>query len=424
MSSTGILAPLRNRDFRYLLAGFAMGQMLMPLQFITQILWVQAYAPEDIWLILVAAIAFSRGVGSLTFGLYGGALADRFDRRNLLVVMQLLLIVLTLAVGGLMLAGVQGWIGFSLFYALIFVAAGLQAIDAPTRLAIVPDVLRPEQIASGMAVNQAVGQIAMPIAMMSAGMIIYSFDFGGAYLVSALGHVLAVIFLLRMNYQPHERATDAPTGYGLGQTLRDVGQGLRYTRDHPVVLSVVALMVMMMALGFPATASLGPTWITKVVGVEIQYMGFVVMFWGAGSLVAALAMAQFASFPYRGALIGVGAVIFSLGFVVFVYDHTPMNAVIGNIGLGAGMTIAQVSSAVLIQHLVPNEVRGRVMSILQLNMGAAQLMTMPVALLGQWLTLPVLFPVMAFATLALVVLLLISRPQLLRSTIRPAVPVG
>ena len=87
---TGGLAPLNIRDFRYLLAGFAIGQMLMPLQFITQILWVQHYAPKDYWLILVAFIATSRGLGALTFGLYGGAMADRFNRRSLLLTIQTL----------------------------------------------------------------------------------------------------------------------------------------------------------------------------------------------------------------------------------------------------------------------------------------------------------------------------------------------
>ena len=86
----GPLAPLQNPNFRLLLAGFAIGQMLMPLQFITQILWVQSTAPRDVWLILVAFIATSRGLGALAFGLYGGALADRFNRQRLLLLMQFL----------------------------------------------------------------------------------------------------------------------------------------------------------------------------------------------------------------------------------------------------------------------------------------------------------------------------------------------
>ncbi|HKI75108.1 MAG TPA: hypothetical protein VJ998_10705, partial [Pseudomonadales bacterium] len=71
----------------------------------------------------------------------------------------------------------------------------------------------------------------------------------------------------------------------------------------------------------------------------------------------------------------------------------------------------------LIQHLTPNEMRGRIMSIFQLNMAFAQLMTMPVAMLGQWLTLQVLFPLLSLAALVLVVLILSTRLQLVRARI-------
>ena len=171
----------------------------------------------------------------------------------------------------------------------------------------------------------------------------------------------------------------------------------------------------MMAFGFPATANLGPTWITTVVGIEIRDMGFVVMTWGIGAFVAAMLLARFPAFERRGMLIAGGALLFSASFVVFVADNTVLNAVVGNLGLGAGMTTTMVSSTVLIQHLVPNEVRGRIMSLIQLNMGVAQLMTMPVALLGQWLSLQVLFPLMAVVTLAAVVALLLARPQIARA---------
>jgi ENTS family enterobactin (siderophore) exporter len=171
----------------------------------------------------------------------------------------------------------------------------------------------------------------------------------------------------------------------------------------------------MMGLGFPATANLGPTWVTTVVGVEIKDVGFVVMTWGIGALVAAIALARFSFVERRGALIGLGVMLFSVSFLVFVSDHTVVNAVIGNLGLGAGMTITMVSSTILIQQLVPDEVRGRIMSIFQLNMGFAQLMTMPVAALGQWLTLPVLFPIMAVTTLVVVLLILLLRPQIMQA---------
>jgi MFS family permease len=405
---------LGNRDFRLLLSGFAIGQVLGPLQFLTQILWVQKNAPEDTWLILVALIGASRGVGALTFGLYGGALADRYDRRILLMATQALLVVTTLAISALMFVNVTGVAGFALFFILALFGAGLQSIDIPTRLAIVPDILGPELTPAGMSLNQVTGQLAMPVAMIGTGFIIDGLGFGGAYLLSVVGHVMVIVFLAQMAYQTEFSEHTRKVGpYGFGDAVADVREGLAYARNHSVVLGIIVLLVTMMGLGFPATANLGPTWITTVVGVEIRDLGFVVMTWGVGALIAAVTLMRFSNIERRGRLVAFGAVLFSVSFIVFVIDHSVANAVIGNLGLGAGMTITTVSSTILIQQLVPNEVRGRIMSIFQLNMGFAQLMTMPVAVLGQWLTLQVLFPILAVITLVTVLFILVINRQIL-----------
>ncbi|MEE3183147.1 MAG: MFS transporter [Pseudomonadota bacterium] len=408
--------PLGNRNFRLILGGAAIGHLLMPLQFVTQILWVQAHAPEDVWLILVAVIGASRGVGALTFGLYGGALADRFDRRKLLLTTQALLVLMTIGITGLMLGSEGGTVGFVFFFLLTFLSAGLQSIDMPTRLAIVPDILGPDLTPAGMSLNQVAGQLAMPIALIGMGFIIDSLGFGGAYGLSLIGQFVVILFLARMSERmPFAEPRKQRGVYGFGEAIRDVRDGLAYARGHKVVLWVIVLLVTMMGLGMPAVGNLGPAWITTVIGVEIRDLGWVMMTWGLGSLVAALLMTRFASIPRRGLVIGGGALLFALSYVVFTIDNTVANVVIGNFGLGAGMTTAMVSSTILIQQLVPNEVRGRIMGILQLNMGFAQLMTMPVAILGQWLTLPVLFPGLALVTLGAILLVLATRRQILRA---------
>jgi|TARA_Y100000310_G_scaffold224250_2_gene226062 hypothetical protein len=412
------LAPLRNRDFRLLFIGFAIGQMLMPLQFFTQIFWVQQNAPEDVWLLLVSLIGASRGIGALTFGLYGGALADRMDRRKLLLVTQVLLLLTTLAIAVLIFFSDGSALAFVLFFSMTFLASGLQSVDAPTRLALVPDILGPRLTPAGMSLNQAAGQLSMPVALFASGLIIDALGFGGAYLLSSVGHVIVIIAIARMSYRSNfDDRVDHRGAYGFRQSIRDVRYGLSYARSHPVILWIIILLATMMGFGFPATANLGPTWITTVVGVEIKYVGFVAMTWGIGAFLAAAVLARFSSFERRGALIAFGTTLFSLSFVVFVIDHSVVNAVIGNFGLGAGMTIAMLSSTILIQHIVPNDVRGRLMSILQLNMGFAQLMTLPVAALGQWLSLQVLFPGMAVTALAIIVLILVTHPQIVRAGI-------
>lgn len=420
-TTTGALAPLTVRDFRFLLAGFAIAQLLMPLQFITQILWVQFYAPPDIWLIMVAGIATCRGVGAFVFGLYGGALADRFDRRKLLLAIQSLQIITTISIGALMYFSVGTILGFTVFFTLIFLTSGLSSIDAPTRLAIIPDVLGADKAAAGISLTQVAGQVAMPVAMIFTGILIDEFDYAGAYAFSALGHLLAIVFIGVMHYQPMASVmARAGKRYGLTEAFADIRFGLAYARNHKIIFWVVMLMVLMMSLGYPAVASLGPTWVTTVVNVEVRRVGFMVMWWGVGSLLAAIVMAQLSHFARRGLLLSLGAVLFAVSFVIFVGDHTELNVIVGNIGLGAGMTTTMISSTILIQHFADNEVRGRVMSIMQLNMAFAQLMTMPVAILGQWLTLPVLFPVLSGITLLAVVVILLTQRELVGARIEPA----
>ena len=84
-----MFAPLALRDFRLLFLGLLIGQALSPFQFLAQIIWIQLSAEEDVRILLIGLIAAVRGAGMLVFGLYGGALADRFDRRRLLIATQL-----------------------------------------------------------------------------------------------------------------------------------------------------------------------------------------------------------------------------------------------------------------------------------------------------------------------------------------------
>ena len=89
-SRPGMTEPLRLREFRLLLIGFILGQSMMPLQFVASIAWIQHVASEEVEIIMVGAIGTIRGLGMIGFGLFGGALADRFDRRRLLMVTQTL----------------------------------------------------------------------------------------------------------------------------------------------------------------------------------------------------------------------------------------------------------------------------------------------------------------------------------------------
>ena len=406
-----MFAPLGVRDFRLLFLGLLLGQALSPFQFVAQIIWVQVSAPEDLRIVLVGLIAAARGGGMLLFGLYGGALADRFDRRRLLIVTQLAALVLNVAIGVLMVFGSAEAGTLVLFYALTFVASALVSIDLPTRQAIVPDIVGRQLTTAGIALNAAGGQIALPVAIMSTGFVIDAFGPGVGYLVGSGAHVaqLATLALMRIRTR-----REVAAGFGPGAALRDIRAGIAYTRREPVILWAVVLLVAMMGFGFPAVANLGPTWITTVVGVPVRDFGLVAATWGVGALLASMTLARFARYERKGMIVGIAALVFGLSFLVFGGGHTVANAVIGNFGLGVAMASAQIAGTALIQLVAPGEFRGRVMSLLNLNMGVAQLVTLPLAALGQWIGLEVLFPALAVSLLAVTVLILATRRALWR----------
>jgi MFS family permease len=420
-SVTGF-APLRVRDFRLLMLGLVLSSALMPLQFVTQIFWIQEHASRDAEIVLVGVIGSMRGLGALTFGLYGGALADRFDRRKLLMVSQSIGIGLNLSVASVMWLTDGGPASLALFFGLTLLAAGTFAIDLPARQAMVPDVLGPRLLPAGISLNTAGAQVAMPVSLFASGFLIEALGFAGAYALSGAGLLAEVITLSLMHYR-RERTGTAGGRYGFARMAGDVRDGIRYTRGNRTVQWVIILMVSMMALGFPAVANLGPTWITTVVDVSFRNFGFVAITWGIGAILASLAMTRFSRFERKGVLLSIGAIGFAVGFLVFAVPTVP-TAVIGNLLLGVSLALSQISATTLIQLMVPNEVRGRVMSLLQLNMGVAQLLTFPIATIALAIGLEVLFPAMAVAvTVVVLAIVLWQRKRLGNAGVRREVPV-
>ena len=289
---------------------------------------------------LVGLIAAARGAGMLIFGLYGGALADRFDRRRLLIATQAAALVFNVAIGLVMVFGdAEAWT-LVLFYVLTFFASALSSIDLPTRQAIVPDIVGRRLTAGGIALNAAGGQIALPVAIMGHGV---------RHRCVRRRRRLSRRFPApiwrssrRSRSCGYGTRPDAPaTGLRPGVAWRDVRDGIAYTRGEPVILWVVVLLVAMMGFGFPAVANLGPTWITTVVGVPVRDFGLVAATWGLGALMASMTLARFSRYDRKGLVVAVAALGFGLSFLVFGGGHHVANAVIGNFGLGVSMASAQ-----------------------------------------------------------------------------------
>ncbi len=413
-SRPGMIEPLRLREFRLLLSGFILGQSMMPLQFVTSIAWIQLVASDDVEIIMVGAIGTIRGLGMIGFGLFGGALADRFDRRRLLMATQSLAFICNIGIAVLMWTGSGGVLEIGIFFLLTIIASSAHAIDGPTRQAITPEILGPRLTPAGIALNSAAMQFAMPFAIFASGLLIDSLGHGAVFAISSFGHLGEVLILAMMSYRTvfsaEHRANLAKRGNDPLGALRDINAGLQYARSKPVVLWTVLIVVLMMSLIMPPTGTLGPQWVTTVVGATWSEFSVIAVFWGAGAMIASLILVRFSWVERKGVLTAGGVIVMALGFIVFTNPATAINAMAGNFLLGVGMSIAMVTANSTLAYETPNEMRGRIMGLIFLGMGIAQAVGLPLGIVAQWLTMETLFPPMSFVVLALLVMVIVIRP--------------
>ena len=422
----GMTEPLRLREFRLLLTGFIVGQSMMPLQFVASIAWIQFVADDSVEIIMVGAIGTIRGLGMIGFGLFGGALADRFDRRRLLMVTQAVAFISNILIAVVMWTGSGTTTDLIVFFALTVVASSAHAIDGPTRNAITPEILGPRLTPSGIALNAAAMQLAMPISIFASGLLIDHLGHGTVFAISAFGHLGEVLILAMMSYRTVFSAAHiaARQGQGAGQAVRDIVAGLRYARSKAVILWTVVIVVLMMSLIMPPTGTLGPQWVTTVVGATWSQFSYIAVFWGGGAMVASLVLVRFSWIERKGMLTALGVIVMALGFVVFTNPPTVLNAMLGNALLGIGMSTAMVSANATLAHETPNEMRGRIMGLVFLGMGIAQAVGLPLGAVAQTLTMETLFPPMSFVVLAILAAIIVLRPVILRARVpqHPAEP--
>lgn len=414
-----MMEPLRLREFRLLLTGFIVGQSMMPLQFVASIAWIQFVADDSVEIIMVGAIGTIRGIGMIGFGLFGGALADRFDRRRLLMVTQAVAFVSNILIAVVMWTGSGSTVDIVLFFALTIIASAAHAIDGPTRNAITPEILGPRLTPSGIALNSAAMQFAMPVAIFASGLMIDHLGHGAVFAVSSFGHLGEVLILAMMSYRTVFSAAHiaATRGKGPGQAFRDIGAGLRYARSKAVILWTILIVVLMMSMIMPPTGTLGPQWVTTVVGASWSQFSYIAVFWGGGAMIASLFLVRFSWIERKGLLTGIGVIVMALGFVVFTNPPTVINAMMGNLLLGVGMSIAMVSANATLAYETPNEMRGRIMGLIFLGMGIAQAAGLPLGVVAQALTMETLFPPMSFAVLAILAALIVLRPVILKARV-------
>ncbi len=360
---------LQHRDFRILWAGMFFSSATMMFQFYAQGWFILSLTGSAS---LLGLLGVARGAGMLTFSLYGGALADRMDRRTLLMATQ----GGALAVYGLLtLLVVFDTINLWVAFGLIFVSASIESMDGPTRQALLPNLVPREHLPNAIALFTAATISSYAFLPPMAGIAIETIGVGGAFGVSLIGHVVVIGALLLMRSR------------GQAPVQRDnilvaVGRGVAYAAERPRVRWIILLSLLTGTLGFPIISTLAPYWMTEVLGLDAMGWTFMGWCWGLGAVGATVYLST------RGHSRGLGwtvigsAAAFGLSLVFFGFTRSvPIAAVFWCLN-GACFTTNMISSTSLLQMIVEAAYVGRVMSLRMVSSAFNQLAAWPLGSLA------------------------------------------
>lgn len=409
--------PLAHREFRTLLASTTVQNLTFPLQFLTLTFWVQDHHPDDS-VLFVSLIAASRGAGMLIFSFIGGALADRYQRRRVVLACEWSAALNHTCAALVMITTPLGDATVFLLLLFTFGGAGIMAVDGPSRSASIPAVVPPGEMPTAISLNMLSSWIAFPLVFPFIGLLNSVFDPGQVYLGSVAAWAVTIPLVASLRYS----STGEP-----GRTrnmLGDIRAGLAYTRGHGAIFGVIAIVFVLHVIGMPGPGMLGPLWMTEVLDLSRSQFGIMGMTWGLGAIASGVFFALNPAVTRRGRSLCAMVALFAVCAIIFAHSRfVPLTAV-ANFGLGFGMSGTMVTATTLAQFLVSDEMRGRVMGLFPLLMGLSQLNSFPVGVAAQATSLELVLPVMAWLTLALAAFIIIVRPAMRQAQpSAPAIPV-
>ena len=401
------LRALQHRDFRLLFGGSIVVGFLMPMQFLTQIFWVQDHYP-DRQVLYVGLIAASRGSAMLFFSLVGGAFADRFERRRVLLVCESTALAFSAVTALLMLTSPFGEWTIVALLLLTFAASGNMAVDMPARTASIPAIVGMKDLSNAISLATIGQQLAFPIAILVTGALNEQFGSGQVYAGSLLAWALILPMIAALKFRS---SGEANRKRGM---LGNIAEGLSYTRRDATIFAVISIVVVTQFIGMPGPATLGPLWMTTVLGLSKAQFGLMGMTWGLGTFAASFFFAYRHDLIRRGSTLCVTTLLFAVCAIIFAHSRMIPLTVVANFGLGFALIGTMVSATTIVQHTVSDEMRGRVMALFPLAMGLSMLNGAPVSAAGQIFGLEAVLPVLAWSTLLISGAIILWRPVLRR----------
>ena len=372
----GTFAALRHRDFRL----YYVGQLLSLIG-----TWMQSTAQG--WLVLnltnstlkLGVVTAVASLPTFLFSLYAGALADRSDKRRIIVWANVAALAAAVALGVLTQTAL---VTYPVVLALAFLLGTSSAFEIPTRQSFFVELVGKDDLPNAIALNSMQFNATRIVGPAIAGWMIGVAGTAACFFANGVSYVFVIASLLGMRLPPF-RAPERRVG-----TLENIREGLAYIRSVRAVRALVWLIAAMSVLGYPYVM-LMPVFARDVLQVGARGLGTLLGATGFGALAGGLALAALGGRFRRGRVM----LVASLSFCVVLFCFAASRSFPLSLGLLAVVAFTMVMNTAnanaLLQSVVPDHLRGRVMSVyVFMFVGTAPLGALQAGAVSRWLGAP------------------------------------
>ena len=304
-------------------------------------------------MVLLGGISFCSQIPIFLFSTVGGIVADRYSRHRAVIATQTLSMLLALALAALTLTHtVQIWHIFALS-ALLGV---VNAFDVPARQSFIVDMVGRADLMNAIALNSSMFNASRVIGPAIAGILVAAIGEGWCFFANGVSYIAVIVGLLLMRVERHERVADGTS------PLANIIEGFRFVLQSKPIHSLLILLGIASVTGMPFTV-LMPVFADRILHGGPRALGWLTGCAGIGALGAALLLASRQTLKGLSVWVAISSTAFGVGLVIFALSRSYLFSAVILVPVGFALMLQMGASNTLIQSMVPDQLRGRVMGV-------------------------------------------------------------
>jgi MFS family permease len=368
-NKTGMVTVLSNRDFLALWLSQLVSKIGDNFAIVAALVLVNELAERAGLAVVILAAAMT--VPQL-FALVSGVLLDRFSRKMVMIVSDLLRAAVILLV---LLIQEPGQL--YILYIAAFVVMGLSALYIPARNASIPNMVPEEQLLTANALIQATELVSLIAGASLATLVISLTSTATAFVFDSFTYFLSALLLLAAHIPQGRVVVSSASGEARG-FWQAFMEGLRYVLGNRALLKLMAITTVA-TLGLSATILLTAAYFTQLFDIGAQYLGILQATQGIGMAVGALLISTYASWARSRQIVSVAMILLGCGILLFALNPVYWLMLVVALVVGLCVVSARTTLAAMTQALVPDSQRGRVESAMVTVIGIGSMGALMIA---------------------------------------------